>query len=119
VTLSWTAPRAGGGKVHVKLDISHHGGSKGRIECDADDTGAIELPATLVSELLQLGAAGFPTVIVTRKGPVGSAVLAPGRVELTVSSEAEHAVLVPGIVSCTDSSECPMGQTCQPDLTCK
>lgn len=118
VALSWNAPTKAGAKVHVKLDISHHGGSKGMIECDADDSGALTLPAALITELLSLGAAGFPTIIVTRTS-TGSAVIAPGRVDLVVSSEVEKEVVVPGVTSCNDSKDCPMGQTCQADLTCK
>lgn len=104
--------------VHVKLDISHHGGTKGMIECDAADTGTVQIAAPLVTQLLNLGVAGYPTIIVTRKA-VGSTTIAPGRVDLTVSSEVERAVVVPGLTSCTDNSECPTGKTCQTDLTCR
>ncbi len=119
VTLNWTPPgTAGGSTIHVKVDISHHGGSKGRIECDTEDTGTLELPAALVTKLINLGVAGFPTVLITRSS-LGSVTIAPGRVELVVSSDIEKALEIPGLVSCTDTSNCPMGQTCQQDLTCK
>ncbi|WP_437683410.1 hypothetical protein [Sorangium sp. So ce131] len=117
--LDWTPPgQAGISTVHVKLDISHHGGTKGMIECAADDTGSLEVPASLVTELLNLGVAGFPTVIVTRKS-VGSTTIAPGRVEVVVSSQVERSVEIAGLTSCNDTSQCPEGQTCQSDLTCK
>lgn len=120
LTLRWTPPgQAAGAKVLIKLDISHHGGTKGAIECEADDTGSVEIAAALITELLDLGAAGFPTVVVTRRSAVGTALIAPGRVELSVSSGVEHPVQVPGITSCNDDKDCPMGQTCQADLTCK
>ncbi len=120
VKLSWSAPgKTGISSIYVKLDISHHGGTKGMIECDTDDSGALEIPAALVTDLLNLGTAGFPTVIITRNATVGSAVIAPGRVDLKVSSTIEHAVQVAGVVSCNDSSQCATGQTCQADLTCK
>jgi hypothetical protein len=119
VKLSWTPPgKAGISKIHVKLDISHHGGTKGMIECDADDTGSLDLPASLLGQLTDLGVAGFPSIIVSRRA-TGSATIAPGRVDLIVSSDVEHAVEIPGVTSCTDSSQCPNGQTCQADLTCK
>lgn len=120
VPLQWTAPGAGSSsQIHVKLDISHHGGSKGMLECDAPDTGSLELPAALVTELYNLGTAGFPTVLITRSAPTGSAVIAPGRVDLSIVSTVEREVQVQGVVSCNDSAQCPRGQTCQPDLTCK
>lgn len=120
VKLSWTPPgQTGISSIHVKLDISHHGGTKGMIECDSDDSGSLEIAPSLVTELLNLGTAGFPTIVVTRSATAGSAVIAPGRVELGVSSAVERAVQIPGVVSCSDSSQCSSGQTCQKDLTCK
>jgi hypothetical protein len=71
-----------------------------------------------VSKLLNLGVAGFPTVIVTRH-LVGSTVIPPGRVELEISSTVEQAVMIDGLNSCTDKADCPNGQDCQADLTCK
>lgn len=104
--------------VHVKLDISHHGGSKGMIECDLDDTGSLSIPASLVSELLGLGVAGFPTVIVTRSSSSRTRTGA-GEVALVVTSFTERAVVVPGVESCTENDECPSGELCQPDLQCQ
>jgi hypothetical protein len=117
--LTWTA--AGDpdvSKIHVKLDISHHGGSKGMIECDVDDDGALDISADLMTALLNLGAAGYPTIIVTRHAD-GSARIAPGIVDLTVTSQVEAAVKVPGLASCNANTDCPTGETCQSDLSCK
>jgi len=117
--LHWTAaadPSAS--SVHLKLDISHHGGSKGMIECDADDNGALTVPASLVSQLLDLGVAGFPTVVVTRSVNVQKGT-GSGKVALLIASGTERAVTVPGLSSCTGTEQCPSGQTCQADLTCK
>ena len=117
--LAWTPPgKAGISRIHVKLDISHHGGTKGMIECEAEDTGSLELSAAMVTKLLNLGVAGFPTVIVTRKA-VSSVTIAPGRVDLIVSSVVEHPVQIAGLTSCSADTDCPNGQTCQSDLTCK
>lgn len=117
--ISWTAPgKSGQTRIYVKLDISHHGGTKGMIECDADDTGSMELPAALVTKLLELGVAGFPTIIVARRAS-GSTTITQGRVDLVISSQIEQPVEIPGLTSCTDDPDCPMGQTCQSDLTCK
>lgn len=117
--LTWTPPgQAGISTIHVKLDISHHGGTKGVLECEAADTGSLTLSAAILTELVNLGVAGFPTVVVTRKA-VGSTTISPGRVELVIASDVERAVQIPGVTSCTDDTQCPNGQTCQSDLTCK
>jgi len=119
LALRWTAasdPSAS--SVHVKLDISHHGGSKGMIECDADDTGELSIPAALVKSLLELGVAGFPTVIVTRAASARVPTTG-GQVALVISSNTERAVTVPGVDSCTSDEQCPAGKKCQADLTCQ
>lgn len=104
--------------IRVKLDISHHGGSKGKIECEGADTGSLEIAGPLVTELLGLGVAGFPSIIVTRESS-GAAAIDEGRVELVLVSSVERSVEIEGLNSCTETTDCPMGQTCQPDLTCK
>lgn len=117
--ISWTAPgKSGQTRIYLKLDISHHGGTKGMIECDADDTGSLELPAALVTKLLELGVAGYPTIIVARRA-LGSTTIKQGRIDLVISSQIEQPVEIPGLTSCTEDTDCPMGQTCQSDLTCK
>jgi hypothetical protein len=119
ITLTWTPPgQADLTSIHVKLDISHHGGTKGVIECEGGDTGSLELSAAILKELASLGVAGFPTIVVARRA-VGSTTISPGRVELVVASDVERAVQIPGLTSCTEDSQCPNGQTCQQDLTCK
>lgn len=119
LALSWNPPGPqGGAGVHVTLDISHHGGTKGKLECETADTGSLELPSTLVTELLSLGVAGFPTIVVRREAR-GTATIAAGRVDLLVFSEVEQAVEVPGLTSCTDNEQCPPGESCQPDLSCR
>jgi hypothetical protein len=116
--LTWngaTDPKSS--QVHIKLDISHHGGSRGQIVCDADDTGALTISAALMTELIGLGVAGFPSVILTRAS-IGSAKIEVGRVELAVSSKTEKIVTVAGYSSCTEDADCPDGEVCQADLTC-
>jgi hypothetical protein len=119
LTLTWTAAtQASASSVHVKLDISHHGGTKGMIECDSDDSGGLTIAGELVTKLLDLGVAGYPTIIVTRQS-AGSTSIAPGRVELTIASGVETTVQISGLSSCTGDDECPSGQSCQSDLSCK
>lgn len=119
VTLTWTAAgQPDLSRIHVKLDISHHGGTKGKIECDTADDGSLELSGALVTELLDLGVAGFPTIIVSREA-VGSTTIAEGRLDVSVAATLERVVEIDGLTSCTDDANCPQGQTCQVDLTCK
>jgi hypothetical protein len=115
--LAWTAGADAGARVLVLLDISHHGGSKGKIECATADDGALEIGAELMTGLLDLGAAGFPTIIVTRELTT-STVIGAGRVDLIVTSEVERAVTVPDVESCTEDTDCTAPETCQDDLTC-
>jgi hypothetical protein len=118
LALAWTPPgQVGPGRISVKLDISHHGGTKGKILCDASDDGSLEVPATLVTQLLALGYAGFPTIVVTRSS-VGSADIPAGPVELALMASVEEAVTIPGLVSCNEDGDCPAGQTCKDDLSC-
>lgn len=118
IALTWTKGGLSDAKIHVKLDISHHGGTKGQIECDTDDSGSLTISAALVGKLLDLGVAGFPSVIVTRH-TIGSTVISPGLVELEIASLVEQFVAVDGLTSCTEDTQCADGQTCQDDLTCK
>jgi hypothetical protein len=118
--LEWTAP---GDKklarMTVRLDISHHGGSRGKIECDVEDSGSLELPADMVGKLLDLGVAGYPTVILTRALSGGAASGEPKNVQLLVQEAVERTVEIDGLLSCTENSQCPSPKTCQADLTCK
>jgi len=120
LALTWDEPGSDAGtRIRVHLDISHHGGARGLITCDAPDTGSLEVAASLVKGLLDLGVAGFPTVVVSREN-IGTADIGAGSVTLTVYSDVEHAVEIDGLVSCaSDDAQCPSGQTCQTDLTCK
>ena len=116
--LAWQPGGAAGkSRIQVKLDISHHGGTKGKIECDVDDDGALSIPAALTDKLMELGVAGFPTVMVTRAS-LTSTSTSLGRVDFRIYSYVETPVVIPGLVSCADDSECRGGQTCRDDKTC-
>lgn len=116
--LAWTAPaNTAAADVTIKLDISHHGGSKGKIECTTPDDGQLSIGAALVDGLLALGAAGYPTIILSRDD-VASTLISAGRVDLVLRSEIELPIVVPGVTSCTEDTQCPKGQTCRDDLTC-
>jgi hypothetical protein len=109
--LTWVPPgQAGISRVQIVLEISHHGGYKGEIDCDVPDTGSFEIPATLVTALVNLGRAGYPTVGVTRHSTVAASAM-PG-VKLRVLSYVERPVDT-GVISCgIGESMCPDGTTC-------
>ncbi|HEX6243295.1 MAG TPA: hypothetical protein VFZ61_20415 [Polyangiales bacterium] len=117
--LAWKTPGQGAAsRVFVEVDISHHGGTKGKIQCDVADTGSLELAAPLITRLLGLGVAGFPTITLTRVSKASGQTSA-GPVELQIIEEVGRAVQIDGLVSCSGPSDCPSGKTCQADLTCK
>jgi hypothetical protein len=114
----WAPPAVpGAGAIEVKLDISHHGGTRGKIECEVADSGSLEIPASQISKLLALGVAGFPTIVVTRVAS-GSTATSRGQIGLRVVSGMELEVEIPGLRSCTSNDDCPSGQRCQADLSC-
>lgn len=117
--VTWTPGGEGSARVRLVLDLAHHGGIAASLECDdlADD-GSFAVPATLVTRLMDIGLAGFPTLTVTRR-TASSTTISPGCVDFVVSSEVVLPVVIEGLVSCVEDEECPEGQTCQFDLTCK
>jgi hypothetical protein len=116
--LAWTPPgRLGITRIQLELEISHHGGFKGQIECDVPDTGSFDVPAPLITSLVTLGRAGYPTVKVTRTS-MAPASTQP-QVTLTMRSQAEL-IVDAGVISCgaASSPPCPTGTTCRLDFTC-
>jgi hypothetical protein len=117
IALRWTAPaNPAGSSVSVLVDISHHGGTKGKIECDVPDNGSLDIPAAMVDELKALGVAGFPKLEASRKA---AAIQAGGNVKLVLESMVVMDLSIPGLISCSGNEDCPSGQTCQDDLQCK
>lgn len=118
LSLTWTAPdEPDASHIVVKLDISHHGGSKGKIECDVDDNGALTIPADMITQLMDLGVAGFPSIVIMRSAE-SHAQLSSGQVRLAINEYAERWITIPGLVSCTSADQCPTDQTCRDDKTC-
>ncbi|HKP56488.1 MAG TPA: hypothetical protein VJV78_07210 [Polyangiales bacterium] len=119
LAFTWGSPgRPDLARVQVKLDISHHGGAKGKVECDASDTGELAIAGSLVDRLLDLGVAGFPTIALTRRARSGDS-REPHNVHLSVLQTVERAVEVPGVMSCTADPQCPAAQKCATNLTCQ
>jgi hypothetical protein len=112
VRLAWEAPNEPGpARINVRLDINFHGSSDARIECDFPDTGAAEIPASLVDGLFEQGTSGNPTLEASRRSAT-SVDIEPSCVEMLVTSPLSTPVRVEGIVSCRTSSDCPPPQQC-------
>jgi hypothetical protein len=113
IILKWTAAKdPTASVVSVLVDLSHHGGSKGKIECEGPDNGTLEIPAALADQLKALGVAGYPKLEATRKATGTNADV---HVDLVLLSQVVTLISIPGLISCTENAECPNGKTCDPD----
>jgi hypothetical protein len=114
VELRWEPPDMQDvSRMHIALDISHHGGAKGEILCDVPDTGSYDIPAGLVTQLIALGVAGFPDVVLDRVS-IAAAPEAPN-VTLRLSASVQRLVDT-GIPSCTTTADCPDDLECDTNL---
>lgn len=104
LALAWTAGDSSVATIVVKVDLSHHGGSKGKIECAAADTGSLTIPASLVTSLVGLGVYAAPKVDVTRRA-TGSVTVGTGSVKLQIDSLKSLPVTIEG-VTCGADAEC-------------
>jgi hypothetical protein len=130
LAVNWTAsPKSKSARIHIKLDIAHHGGISARIECDVADSGSASISATLVGKLMDRGVAGFPSINLTRQ-TIDSTTIPAGCVELAVASNEERLVDVEGVISCNteeptcpaedkECKACPTGMSCGKDARCK
>ena len=115
LNLAWTAAGSlSDARILVNLNLSHHAGSTGLLSCDVADTGSLTISASLISQLINLGVAGFPTLTVTRTS-LGWVSITPGSVAFDVSSPISRTVTVDGYVSCTSNADCTSG-TCNTDM---
>jgi len=120
--LRWAPPAdAAASRILVRVDISHHGGQKGEIVCDAADTGSLAIPAALGAQLIELGIAGYPSLQITREA-TGTTSTAGASIDLVVAAPVTIELEIPGLVSCDEpgtQGACPDGQQCQPDWRCQ
>jgi len=127
LTITWTAaqePPAGAARIYFTINVDQHGNSPATLACDVADTGSYTVPASLITQLVDLGVSGFSTFDVYRRtvdsasldmsgwGQPGGLAGDTGCVELRVMSYAPGKVLVEGHVPCTKDLDCPDGQTC-------
>ncbi len=117
IQLRWTPPgKDVGSTITVLLDVSHHGGSKGKIECETEDDGSLDIPASLLDALKALGISGWPQIDIARKTVATHPLV---HVNLEIESPISRILGIPGLISCTGDENCTDGKTCQPDLQCK
>jgi hypothetical protein len=122
VSLTWDPPGSAEDpsqsttRIQILLDISHHGGKRGDILCDVPDSGSYTIPQNMVAALVDLGLAGFPSVILTRRS-TGTTTLP--EVNFIVAATVERPVDT-GVHSCLNDEDCPGGQTCnRQTVTCR
>jgi hypothetical protein len=111
-TLNWTPSTAANARVQLLFDLSHHGGSKGKVICDTADSGSLTVSATLITNLMALGVTGFPRAYVNRV-LTSTAAVGSGQAQLKVYSDIDFVAKIPGLVSCETSADCTAPQTCQ------
>ena len=117
VLLEWTPSGQTEATISVAFDISYHGGTRGKVECECPDTGLLEVSASLLEQLKALGISGFPKIEIARR-TIGSTD-PPAQVDLVVESTVTKILEIPGVISCNGNGDCPGGQSCRPDLRCQ
>jgi hypothetical protein len=117
VRVTWEpAPATAHSRIRIGLDLAHHGGKKGEIDCEVPDTGSFEIPEPLVTKLVGLGLAGYPTISVSRVSVGTDARLSD--VVLLMSQSLQRAVDT-GVESCQEDVECTAPKLCGPTRTCQ
>ena len=121
VPLTWETAGANAEQtdIFISFSVNVHGAVTGWIECTVPDTGSFEIPATLVSELIDLGLSGFPRMTMTRRSADSTELSTGDCVDFEVGSQVTIELTVDGLVSCSDTSDCPEGPTCTPEFTCE
>jgi hypothetical protein len=118
LNLAWAAGTVSSAHILVNLNLSHHAGTTGFVTCDTGDTGSLSISASMISKLIDLGVAGFPTLTVTRTSEaVVSPALSVGTVVFAISSPVSRTVGIEGYTYCTSTSSadsCPSGESCCP-----
>jgi hypothetical protein len=118
VVVTWNAPGSNSkSEMELLIDISHHGGVKGKVICNTADDGEHTIPAAILNDLIDLGVAGFPTITFHRMARGVSA--APHEIAFRVEQNVQIPVAIDGLVSCTFPEDCPEGESCQVDRSCR
>ncbi len=116
IDLQWTkATIPGISTIFVFIDISYHGGSKGKIECDCEDNGSLTVAASLMDSLKSFGISGFPKVEVTR---ITTGANETAKAQIVIESMVRRWISIPGIITCNNDTQCPEGYHCGGDQRC-
>jgi len=116
INLRWTPPAVTGiSTIFVLIDISYHGGTKAKIECDCSDNGSLTIPATLLDSLKTFGIAGFPKLEISRRAISTDT---SAKAKIVLESKVSKILYIPGLINCNGNGDCPEGQTCE-SLRCK
>jgi len=117
INLRWTPPTVTGiSTIFVLIDISYHGGTKAKIECDGSDNGSLTIPAALLDSLKTFGIAGFPKLEISRRAISTDT---SAKAKIVLESKVSKILSIPGIINCGSDTDCPPGQTCGADLRCR
>jgi hypothetical protein len=109
--LTWTPSSVATARVQFTFDLSHHGGSKGKVICETGDTGSLTVSGTLMESLIGLGVTGYPKAYVNRI-ILATASVGTGQAQLKIYADRDYVAELAGLISCQNDTECPTGQTC-------
>ncbi len=114
IPIRWTAPVGPvvRSEIYARITVDQHGVTPVQIACVTADDGELDVPAALVTQLIDLGVTGFPNGVVHRRTADSAPVGDGGCAELVVNAPQELTIRVDGFVPCDDPSDCPDGQTC-------
>ncbi|MBN1308218.1 MAG: hypothetical protein JXA18_09900 [Chitinispirillaceae bacterium] len=117
IELKWTPPGlTGNTTIFVLVDISYHGGTKAKIECDCEDDGSLTIAASLLDKLKTYGISGYPKIEVSRKAVAIDTIT---RAKMVIESKVTRFLEIPGIITCSSDEQCPEGQYCAGDQRCR
>jgi len=108
----WKKASEGKGEIRVTVNVDQHGSSPVTLECVAADVGSHEIPAKLVSALLDAGVTGFPTGHVFRES-YDSTEVKKGCVDFAVASHRLAKISVVGHTPCMRPADCKAPQICE------
>ncbi|MBN1603643.1 MAG: SUMF1/EgtB/PvdO family nonheme iron enzyme [Chitinispirillaceae bacterium] len=118
INLKWkAAANPADSRIHVIVDISYHGGTKAKIDCDCLDDGELTIPAAMLDSIKTYGMSGYPKIEMFR---ISVGTNPDKKVLLMVQSYVLLWLKIPGLISCLPGGDgnCPSGMTCRDDQRC-